>query len=188
MNQITMETSRLLLRPWEDADAGALYKYASDPLVGPAAGWQPHRSEAESLTIIRTVLSEPETYAVVLKESGEPVGSIGLMTPRTQSGDTSASMELGYWLARPLWGQGLIPEAAAALLERAFTALNCTKLYCAYFEGNSRSARVGEKCGFVYDHTEQVLWTPPEKTLTEHFTLLTRERWLERQSRCGRNG
>ena len=74
-----METERLILRPWQESDAEALYKYAKDPEIGPAADWPPHTSVEDSLVVIRTVFSAPETYAVVLKETGEPVGSIGLL-------------------------------------------------------------------------------------------------------------
>ncbi|MBQ3865670.1 MAG: GNAT family N-acetyltransferase, partial [Clostridia bacterium] len=70
-----LTTKRLILRPWDENDASELFRYASDPDVGPAAGWPPHKSEEESREIIRNVLSKPETYAVVLKETGLPVGS-----------------------------------------------------------------------------------------------------------------
>ena len=50
-----METNRILLRPWRECDAEALFKYASDPDVGPRAGWEPHKSVEESLQIIRTI-------------------------------------------------------------------------------------------------------------------------------------
>lgn len=43
-----METERLLLRPWQESDAEALYRWASDPEVGPAAGWSPHTSVENS--------------------------------------------------------------------------------------------------------------------------------------------
>ena len=76
-NQLT--TSRLLLRPWRESDAEALYRYAKDPAIGPVAGWRPHTSIADSLEIIRTVFAAPETYAVVLKATGDPVGSVGIM-------------------------------------------------------------------------------------------------------------
>ena len=68
-----LQTERLFLRPWEDSDAEELYKYAKDPRVGPIAGWPVHTSVENSLEIIRGVLSEPETYAVVLKETGLPM-------------------------------------------------------------------------------------------------------------------
>ena len=63
-----METERLLLRPWQESDAEALYRWASDPEVGPAAGWSPHTSVENSRDIIRTVLSEEGTFAVVPKD------------------------------------------------------------------------------------------------------------------------
>ena len=74
-----LETKRLILRPWEEADATDLYFYASSPEVGPKAGWPVHTSVENSRDIIRNVLSAPETYAVIPKDSGHAVGSIGLM-------------------------------------------------------------------------------------------------------------
>ena len=72
-----METDRIILRPWTDSDAEALYKYASDPEVGPRAGWPPHNSLEESLDIIRTVFHNDTTWAIVLKETGEAIGAMG---------------------------------------------------------------------------------------------------------------
>ena len=105
-------TERLLLRRWEESDAESLYKYASHPDVGPIAGWAVHTSVENSREIIRGVLSKPETYAVVLKETGEPVGSIGLMLGKASNiGLPDTEGEIGYWIGVPYWGQGLIPEA-----------------------------------------------------------------------------
>ncbi len=52
---MVIHTERLALRPWREADAANLFAYASDPDVGPAAGWPPHRSIEESREIIRPV-------------------------------------------------------------------------------------------------------------------------------------
>ena len=73
-----LETKRLILRPWREDDAKDLYEYAKDPEIGPPAGWPPHTSVENSLAIIKTVLSAPETYAVCRKEDGKAIGSIGL--------------------------------------------------------------------------------------------------------------
>ena len=56
-----LQTPRLLLRPWEESDAEALYELAKDPDVGPAAGWNVHKDVEESREIIRTILSAPGT-------------------------------------------------------------------------------------------------------------------------------
>lgn len=65
-----LETSRLILRPWQETDAEALYKYAKDPAIGPISGWPPHTSVENSLEIIRTVFAAPETYAVCAERDG----------------------------------------------------------------------------------------------------------------------
>ena len=75
---MVFETERLILRPWEEGDAEECYKYAKDPRVGPAAGWPVHTDVENSRQIIRDILMVPETYAIVLKETGLPVGSVGL--------------------------------------------------------------------------------------------------------------
>ena len=76
---IQLESERILLRPWSDADAEDLYKYASNPAIGNAAGWPPHTSLEMSREVIRSVFSAPETYAVILKYTKEAVGCIGIV-------------------------------------------------------------------------------------------------------------
>ena len=177
---VRFETPRLLLRPWEETDAEALYKYAKDPAVGPIAGWPPHTSVENSREIIRTILSAPETYAVVLKQTGEPVGSIGLMFGDTvHSADIAdGEAEIGYWIGVPFWGQGLIPEAVRRLLRHGFEDLGLQTVWCGYYDGNTQSRRVQEKCGFQYSHTEYGKISPLGDVRTEHFTRLSRADWI----------
>lgn len=177
-------TERLILRPWKDTDAENLYKYAKDPAVGPIAGWPVHTSAENSLEIIRNVLSADETYAVCLKEDNCAIGSIGLIKPaqsHTKAGDTE--LEIGYWIGVPFWGNGYIPEAVKALQKHAFEDLNCTAMWCGYYDGNEKSKRCQEKCGFTYNHTEE---NKPCDLMgdvrTEHFTYLTKEQWIKNQS------
>ena len=63
---VIIETERLLLRNWRGEDAKQLYELAKDPLVGPAAGWNPHKSVVESENIINTVFNFPTVYAITL--------------------------------------------------------------------------------------------------------------------------
>jgi RimJ/RimL family protein N-acetyltransferase len=175
-----IETERLILRPWQESDAEELYAYASDPSVGPPAGWPPHTSVENSREIILRVLSKGETYAVCLK-NGKAVGSIGLhLNGSTDMTERDDECELGYWIGKPFWGQGLIPEAARALLRYAFGTLGMRAVWCGYYEGNEKSRRVQEKCGFVYDHAEDDV---PVEALgerrREHFTKITKDRWLQ---------
>ena len=176
---MTLQTQRLILRPWREADAEDLYRYASDPQVGPAAGWLPHTSVEDSRGIIRDVLSAPGTFAVVLRATGEAVGSVGVM--RAGSGTAPVGedeAEIGYWIGRPLWGQGLIPEAVRELERWCFEELHCRGLWCGYYEGNEKSRRVQEKCGFVPHHSEAGKYVAKlDEYRTEHYTYLTREGW-----------
>ena len=173
------ETKRLVLRPWEASDAAALYRYASDPAVGPAAGWRAHESIDESRLILRTVLSAPETYAVCLKETGEAIGSIGLH--RNDLAERKDELELGYWIGRPFWGQGLIPEAARELISYAFETLRIKRLWCGHYEGNTRSRRVMEKLGFSYHHTTEGIELPAlGETRVGHALTLERAEWEAR--------
>lgn len=176
---MTFETARLYLRPWREEDAEDLYAFAKDPLVGPIAGWLPHRGVENSRTIIRTVLSEKDTYALVSKENGRAIGSIGLSRPSITQGDVGAdALEIGYWIGVPYWGQGLMPEAVQRLMSYAFQELGCTELWCGYFQGNERSRRVQEKCGFRYHHTEKDINIPLLGELRdEHFTCITKKEW-----------
>lgn len=177
-------TARLILRPWREADAPSLYEYAKDPAVGPIAGWPPHASEGNSREIIRTVLSAPETYAVCLKEDNRAIGSVGLMIGSRSNLDLSETEgEIGYWIGVPFWGRGLIPEAVCEVIRRAFADLSLTALWCGYFDGNEKSKRVQEKCGFIYHHTNKdVFWALMNDVRTEHITRLTKEEW-ERSKR-----
>lgn len=174
-----IETERLILRPWKDEDAEALYKYASDPKVGPIAGWPAHTSIEDSAGVIKGVLSDPETYAVVLKETNEPVGSIGLMIGENSNFDIEEDEgEIGYWIGVPYWGMSLIPEAVRELLRRGFEDLNLKTIWCGYFDGNDKSRRVQEKCGFTYHHTEKdKVWLLMNDIRTEHVTRITKEEW-----------
>lgn len=142
-----IETERLVLRPWREDDAAALYEYASDHAVGPAAGWPPHRDVEDSLHILRTVLMDDHTWAITVAPSDEPVGSIGI-SPGKQP-EENGEYEIGYWIGKPFWGKGYVPEAVRALLDLYFS-FGAERIWCAHAEQNDKSRRVIEKCGFHY--------------------------------------
>ena len=156
-----IETKRLVLRAWEDADAPALFALASDPEIGPRAGWPPHKSEAESLETIRNVLRGPESYAVALRAAdgetpaGTLAGAIALKDGRFITAPTE--YEVGYWIGRPYWGRGYAPETMTALIEHARRDLGATAIWAEYYVGNAQSRRVMEKCGLTYVRTDHAV-------------------------------
>ena len=180
-----IETKRLLLRPFTDGDAADLYAYAKDPRVGPPAGWPPHKSEAESLMIIRTVFpAESRAFAVVLKETGRAVGSCGFVGRRYPE-LPGPSDEIGYALSPAWWGHGLIPEAVEALLVYGFSSMNLETIWCSHYAGNEKSKRVIEKSHFCYRFCrEEDVPLMGERRMT-YFYALTRREWLEQRGRSG---
>ena len=176
---MTLETERLLFRHWQPEDAAQLYKWAKDPDVGPMCGWAPHKSIEESAWTIANILNGPECYALVLKETGVPVGTAELMKAERFS-KNSDECELGYWLAKPYWGEHLMPEAAGELLRHAFEDLNMNAVWCASFSDNPRSARVQWKLGFREQFTIAEMEFPlihAVKTL--NVRLLEKDGWRE---------
>ena len=92
--------------------------------------------------------------------------------------DREDECELGYWLGKPFWGRGYMPEAVAELLRRAFEDLDMTTVWCGYYDGNSKSKRVQEKAGFLYHHTCNSVPVPLMNDVRiGHTNYMTREQW-----------
>ena len=145
-----METERIILRPWLESDAEALFRYASDPDVGPRAGWPPHKSVDESLEIIRTVFNTDTMWAVIWKESGEAIGCCGYLPASNSNLHISDhECEVGYWIGKPYWGKGICTEALKLVIGYCFNVKGYTALWGDYFPENPASGRVMEKCGFT---------------------------------------
>lgn len=174
-----LETQRLILRKWEYSDAESLYKYAQDPDIGPIAGWPPHQSVEESLHIIKTVFQVPECYAICKKDNNEAIGAISLkLNGSTDMTERDDECELGYWLGKPFWGNGYMPEAATELLRHGFENLGMTTIWCGYYDGNLKSKRVQEKVGFIYHHTCNKVPVPLMNEIRiGHTNYMTKEQW-----------
>ncbi|MGM9843018.1 MAG: GNAT family N-acetyltransferase [Muribaculaceae bacterium] len=155
-----MKSDRITLRSWRNSDAETLHKYASDEEVGTRAGWQPHRSVEESLSIIKTVFNNPTTWAIELNETGEAIGAIGYgpscdcSLPAREGEPT-----VGYWVAKPYWGMGICTEALQMMIDYVKMNTGIASLISGHFIDNPASGRVMEKCGFIatgdlcYDQT-----------------------------------
>ncbi len=185
MSGAKLETERLILRPWKKnkADAKELYRYAKNPKVGPIAGWPVHRDAGHSLQIIREVLCTPGLFAIVLKETGKPIGCVGLTYGATGRKYLKADeAELGYWLGEPYWGMGLAAEASRRMIRYAFEELGMTKVWAAYYEGNDRSRLLQERLGFTYHHSVKEEYVAQlSEVRTEHFCCLDRTVWEKPQ-------
>lgn len=178
MEKQQLKTKRLILRGWKESDAPTLYKYAKNPNVGPITGWPVHKSVEDSLNIIKNVLSVSNTYAVVLKDTMEAIGSIGLMIG-TQSNLALSQEEgeIGYWIGEPHWGNGYIPEAVQKVMQYGFEVLHLNKIWCGYYDGNIKSKRVQEKCGFTHVKDMEYHNKLLDQTFLLHVQCITYEEW-----------
>lgn len=180
----TLETERLILRPWRESDLEDLYAYGKDPQIGPNAGWKPHESREESAEILKSFLESEEVRAVVLKENGKAIGSLGLHPDRLHHGHMGAGREIGYVLSSGRWGRGLMTEAVRGAIRPAFETMGLDYLSAAHFPWNERSKRVLQKCGFRY---EKYLRSNYEdcrgEKIDEVCYLLTREDYLAQKGR-----
>jgi len=148
----TLTTDRLVLRAFEDDDAEPLFAHARNPNVTRFTLWDSHKSVAETLAFVRDYArcryleGTPEPYAITLRADpqSKPVGALGCFW----ASQPNRTMELGYWLAEPLWGRGLTVEACRAVLGHAFAACEPERM-----QARDASRRVLEKLGFRYEGT-----------------------------------
>ncbi|MBR4474715.1 MAG: GNAT family N-acetyltransferase [Oscillospiraceae bacterium] len=174
-----LKTERLILRRWEDSDAESMFEYAKDPDIGPIAGWPAHQSMEESRDAIRNVLHGKEAYAICLKEDNKAIGAIELkLNGRTDMTERDDECEVGYWIGKPFWGQGLMPEAVKEILRHAFEDIGMTKVWVGYYEGNTKSKRVQEKAGFRYQRKSEGVDVPlMHEKRTGYVSSMTKDQW-----------
>lgn len=169
-------TEHLLLRPWSTNDASNLYYYARETEIGLRAGWQPHKSEGESMEVIYNYLMKAGSYAIVLKETNEVIGAVAIFAGSKEErglGEDPYQAEIGYWIGKPYWGRGYAGEAVKPLVEFGFSELELNKIWIAFYDGNEASKRVAEKLGFSYHHTNEHSFVKLlNEERVEHFMIL----------------
>ena len=152
LNGLTLETERLILRPFEQSDLADFFEYASVEGVGEMAGWKHHESIAKTQEILDLFIKEDKTFAIVYKDNNKVIGSLGVEKYGMEDAFTEfkgyLGREIGYVLSKDYWGMGIMPEAVKAVISYLFDVLDLDFLTCGYFDFNHQSKRVQEKCGF----------------------------------------
>ncbi len=153
LNGLTLQTDRLILRPFQQTDLDDFYNYARVEGVGERAGWQHHKSKQETQRVLDGFIANDKTFAIVYKQNGKVIGSIGVeqygMEDKLTEFCNYQGRELGYVLSKDYWSQGLMTEAVKTVIDYLFNVANLDFLLCGYFDFNSQSKRVQQKCGFV---------------------------------------
>lgn len=168
VNDVVINTARLTIRPWRQADLDDFYEYASVEGVGEAAGWPHHTDKNASAAVLADFIGEGEVFALEYRENGKVIGSLGVhkVHPYTHEYDRYVMREIGYVLSKEYWGKGLMTEAVSAVIDYLFTQTDIELLICGHFTENGRSRRVIEKCGFKPWVERQFF----AKQLDRHFT------------------
>ena len=172
-SQITLQTARLVLEPVRDEFAQALYDHINDWQVirWLAAPPWPYKLDDMHGWIASATAARAERrgidYAILL--AGMPIGAVGVAGIRT-------GPVLGYWLARPYWGQGFMSEAVAAVIEHLFEDGHIF-IASGILEGNAASLRVQEKLGFRAVNERFIHARPHGKLMPHIDTVLGKRRW-----------
>lgn len=141
-------TSRLRLRAPRAADAPKIAALANDPDVARMTTRMPHPySLADAETFLEACASQDPARETVFAIEQDGEGLVGMLGFHP---DEDGRTELGYWLGRPHWGQGLATEAAGAALVWAGQDWKRRYLLAGHFADNPASGQVLVKAGFLY--------------------------------------
>jgi RimJ/RimL family protein N-acetyltransferase len=148
--QPTLQTARLVLRPFELSDAGDVQRLAGERAVADTTLNIPHPYEdgmaVEWISTHRPLFEAGElaNFAVVVREGQTLIGAMGLMLSRKFERG-----ELGYWIGRPYWNKGYCTEAGRTILRYAFETLNLNRVHASHLRRNPASGRVLQKLGMI---------------------------------------
>ena len=148
MDQPTLQTARLVLRPYTLSDVADLVRLAGAREVAATTLRIPHPyTEQAAVDFVAASKAEADTglcarFAITLRDTCEFCGGVGL---RIEADHQRA--ELGYWLGVPYWGRGYATEAAQAVVRYGFETVGLRRIYASYIPENVASGRVLEKIG-----------------------------------------
>lgn len=148
MSTLQLETNRLLLNQPTVKDIPQLLEIMKNPIYSKHTTNIPYPYTEDSglfwIELAEQGLCDQKAYifAIRFKDSPALIGGIGLGLDITNN-----KAELGYWLAEPFWNQGLITEAAHAIIQFGFDTLKLHKIFASYFSFNEASGRIMQKIG-----------------------------------------
>ena len=151
----TIETPRLILRRAIREDAEPMFRnWSSDPKVTKYLTWPAHSNIAVSEMVIGSWLQEYEKdsyyqWMIVLKELGEPIGSISVV----RQNDLVEEAEIGYCIGSRWWHRGIVSEALTAVMRYLFEEVGMNRVAARHDPNNPNSGRVMRKCGMIYEGT-----------------------------------
>ena len=153
--QPTIETERLVLRPFALEDAADVQRLAGDPAIADTTLNIPHPyPDGAAESWINTHQERWQSglgviCAITLRSTGELVGAISVLGISQQN----SHGEMGYWIGKPYWGNGYCTEAARALIRFSFETMGLHRVFAHHLARNPASGRVMAKAGMRYEGT-----------------------------------
>ena len=137
------------LRPFNNNDLQSLVKYANNVAIAKnMTNKFPHPYTEENGKLFLEFATKNPTRMFAIEINGEMCGGIGL---HPQEDIHCKNAELGYWLAEPFWGNGIISKAIVQMLEHGFKNFDFQRIFARPFGTNLASQKVLEKAGFVLE-------------------------------------
>lgn len=164
---VSLNTERLTFRPFRLQDAERLSVLINDLDIARWIGPMPHPYTLDMAQEYLDQVIGKDDNLFALERDEDLVGAIGI------------DQQLGFWLAKAQWGQGLMTEAAAAMLSRHF-ATSDTPVRSGFHDGNTASERVHTKLGFAANGTSQVFSQALGRDVLKHDLLLEKHVWEAR--------
>ena len=179
----TLETTRLLVRPPHLRDAADFYTFARDEEMCRYVLWDAHQSLRESRETLRGMMRRnhqgfPGTFVIEIKSERRMVGTIGFQWIDPEN----RSCELGYSIARRLWGHGIAAEALEAVVRYAFEQLDLNRVEAKHDVLNPASGRVLNKAGFLHEGLARESLVIKGRQADMQCYALLRAQWVTRQA------
>ena len=181
---VILQTERLILRPFCREDAELMFRnWASDPKVTEFLTWPTHSSRQVTERVLGDWCAEadqPQVYrwAIVLKEIGEPIGSIGA----NRVNEEVNSVEIGYCIGSAWWGRGITSEALGAVIDFFFDRVGVNCVCACHDPRNPSSGAVLRKNGMTYEGTWRAGGRNNRGVCDEAWYSILREEYEKRKA------
>ena len=169
-----IEGDGFALRPWHASDVDDLIFHANDAQVSRSLGERfpyPYTEQDAQLFVAHALHMQGETVFAI-EINGRACGGIGV---HPGEGVERHGAELGYWLGRAYWGEGIATKAVRALVPHALRELKLYRLQARVFADNEASMRVLERCGFAQEAILRRMVVKNEQLLDLHIYAITRD-------------
>lgn len=149
----TLETDRLIIRAFVPEDAAPMFRnWASDPEVTKYLTWPTHPSQEVTEKVVSSWVEkngDPTNYqwAIVWKETMEPIGSISVVTWREEVGEA----QVGYCIGKKWWNRGVTTECFSEVIRFLFREAGVNRICARHDVNNPRSGMVMKKCGLRHE-------------------------------------